>query len=438
MKFSIFERYDFLLLIPVILLTCIGIFFIYSSGINSSGVCVSNEYIKQIVFASIGLILMLIVPFFDYKQVKRFSRYFYYALLLSLLYVMFFGHYVNGARSWVGVGSIGIQPSEFGKIFFMLYLASFLEKSDKMPELKRFIFAGLILAIPVGMILLQPDMGTASVYFPIFLIMCFLAGIPLRYLAMTVSFLCLTLLFTVLPIIQTDFMKNPVPFLMIFTNTKMRLVLIFSFLIICILGILGSNFFKNKYYYWIAYVSAIFAFSLIASIAGGKFLKDSQIKRLIVFINPQIDPLGAGWNIIQSKIAIGSGNFFGQGFLKGTQSHLRFLPQQSTDFIFSILSEEMGFLGSLIVAGLYFIILIRCLFILKNTTDVYGYYIAAGIMFMFFYHFVVNVGMVMGIMPITGIPLLFLSYGGSSLWTSMICIGLLMNINYRRLDFTHL
>ena len=311
-------------------------------------------------------------------------------------------------------------------------------RSDKMPELKRFIFAGLILAIPVGMILLQPDMGTASVYFPIFLIMCFLAGIPLRYLAMTVSFLCLTLLFTVLPIIQTDFMKNPVPFLMIFTNTKMRLVLIFSFLIICILGILGSNFFKNKYYYWIAYVSAIFAFSLIASIAGGKFLKDYQIKRLIVFINPQIDPLGAGWNIIQSKIAIGSGNFFGQGFLKGTQSHLRFLPQQSTDFIFSILSEEMGFLGSLIVAGLYFIILIRCLFILKNTTDVYGYYIAAGIMFMFFYHFVVNVGMVMGIMPITGIPLLFLSYGGSSLWTSMICIGLLMNINYRRLDFTHL
>ena len=157
---------------------------------------------------------------------------------------------------------------------------------------------------------------------------------------------------------------------------------------------------------------------------------------MIIFLDPATDPLGSGWNIIQSKIAIGSGSLFGQGFLNGTQSHYRFLPQQSTDFIFSILSEEWGFVGGIIVFTLYFIILMRTITIIKNTKNIHGYYIASGILAMFFFHFVVNVGMVMGIMPITGIPLIFLSYGGSSLWTGMICIGILMSINYRQLDLS--
>ena len=167
----------------------------------------------------------------------------------------------------------------------------------------------------------------------------------------------------------------------------------------------------------------------------GKILKEYQLKRLIVYIDPNSDPLGAGWNIIQSKIAIGAGGVWGRGFLNGTQSHYRFLPQQSTDFIFSILSEEFGFAGGSLVFVLYLIIMVRITFIMLSSKNVFGYYIASGILGMFFFHFVVNVGMVMGIMPITGIPLLFLSYGGSSLWTAMICIGLLMSINYRKLDF---
>ena len=175
--------------------------------------------------------------------------------------------------------------------------------------------------------------------------------------------------------------------------------------------------------------------ALILSIPATKVLKDYQKDRLIIFLDPDIDPLGAGWNIIQSKRAIGSGSLFGQGFLQGKLSHLRYLPQQSTDFIFSIISEEWGFLGGFVVFAMYIIIMFRIVFIIKNTTNVYGYYIATGIMFMFFFHFIVNVGMAMGIMPITGIPLLFLSYGGSHLWTSMVAIGILMSINYRRLDF---
>ena len=153
-------------------------------------------------------------------------------------------------------------------------------------------------------------------------------------------------------------------------------------------------------------------------------------------MDPSVDPLGSGWNIIQSKIAIGAGGAFGRSFLHGTQSHYRFLPQQSTDFIFSILSEEMGFAGGAVVFVLYMIIMWRTIVIIKNTSNKFGMYIASGILGIFVIHFFINVGMVMGIMPITGIPLLFLSYGGSSLLTAMSCIGLLMSINSRKFDFT--
>jgi rod shape determining protein RodA len=213
------------------------------------------------------------------------------------------------------------------------------------------------------------------------------------------------------------------------------MIVIFACSMVTLVGILGNLLLKRRYFFWIAFVFGIITFSLLASVAAGKVLKDYQIKRLIVFLDPQTDPLGSGWNIIQSKIAIGSGSIFGQGFLKGTQSHYRFLPQQSTDFIFSILSEELGFAGGLLVFFLYFVIIFRTFFIMKGANNSFGYYIATGIMGMLFFHFVVNIGMVMGIMPITGIPLLFLSYGGSSLWNVMFCMGLLMSINFRRLDF---
>ena len=166
-----------------------------------------------------------------------------------------------------------------------------------------------------------------------------------------------------------------------------------------------------------------------------KILKDYQIMRLVVFLDPDVDPQGAGWNILQSLTAIGSGGLFGKGFLKGTQSHYHYLPQQSNDFIFSIIAEEIGFFGSMVVFLCFFIILIRGFIIAYSSKDSFGSYICFGIIAMFFFHFVVNIGMAMGIMPITGIPLLFLSYGGSSLWTSMMAAGILINIYYRRYGF---
>lgn len=435
MKLRLFEVFDYILFFPVLILITIGVCFIYSSGFNSSGVNVSNEYVKQLIFAGTGLILLIAFSFIDYRKVKPFAQYLYIGLILLLIYTRIFGSKVNGARSWIGFGGIGIQPSEFGKVFFILFFAKQLEKTEAMEPFKRFVVLCIFLAIPTGLILLQPDLGTASVYIPVFLGMCFVAGIPLRYIMVVLCTGLLTIFFTVLPVYQTEIAQRTIQIISILTNMRLRLIVIVCFGIIMLLSITANIFLKQKYFYWIAYVSGIILCALMLSIAAGKVLQDYQIKRLIVFIDPESDPLGSGWNIIQSKIAIGSGNLFGQGYLKGTQSHFRFLPQQSTDFIFSILSEEWGFIGGFIVFALYFIILLRIIFILKNTTNTYGYYIATGILFMFFFHFMVNVGMVMGLMPITGIPLLFLSYGGSSLWTSMICIGILMSIHNRRLDF---
>ena len=155
--------------------------------------------------------------------------------------------------------------------------------------------------------------------------------------------------------------------------------------------------------------------------------------RLIVFLDPSIDALNSGWNINQSMIAIGAGGFQGAGFLKGTQSHYKFLPEQSTDFIFSILLEEWGFIGGLVVFGLYVLIFLRIQKVMSRCVDFYGKLVCVGILVIFFYHFCINVGMVMGIMPIMGIPLLFLSYGGSSLWAAMLGLGLILGINVRQI-----
>ena len=164
-------------------------------------------------------------------------------------------------------------------------------------------------------------------------------------------------------------------------------------------------------------------------------LRDYQIMRLIVFLDPEIDPRGTGWHIIQSITAVGSGGLGGKGYLQGTQSHYRFLPQQSTDFIFSIIAEEWGFFGGLIILALFTVILLRGIYIIWTAKDRYGMIVGAGIIGMIFFHMVVNIGMTMGIMPITGIPLLFVSYGGSAMLNALISVGILLNIHQRRYHF---
>ena len=179
----------------------------------------------------------------------------------------------------------------------------------------------------------------------------------------------------------------------------------------------------------------LFSCTFVGSYVFRNFLKDYQIMRLIVFVKPEVDPRGSGWNIIQSLTAVGSGGFWGKGFLQGTQSHYQFLPQQSTDFIFSIIAEEWGFIGSMIVLILFGIILIRGFAILLHAGDDFAIFTGTGILFMLFFHLVINIGMAVGIMPITGIPLFFLSYGGSSLWTATAGLAIIQNIYLRRYKY---
>lgn len=437
MKKNILESFDLIILLCVLVLVFTGIAFIYSSGVNSDGILVTNEYVKQIVWAGIGMVFLAFFALTDYRKCERISGWLFVVLLLVLVYTRLFGRYVNGAKSWLGIGDFGVQPSEFGKIIFILFLAKYLNGSANENPLKRLIISAVIFAVPTLLILAQPDLGTATVYIPIFFFMCFMAEIPLTYLMFLFGICASTVFFTILPVWNEYIAHNSVVLITTLSDFKLKMILILAAAAICAISIVVRYYFHGrKYYFWIAYFSAIIFIGLICSSGAGKVLKDYQIRRLIVFMDPSVDPLGSGWNIIQSKIAIGAGGAFGRSFLHGTQSHYRFLPQQSTDFIFSILSEEMGFAGGAVVFVLYMIIMWRTIVIIKNTSNKFGMYIASGILGMFVIHFFINVGMVMGIMPITGIPLLFLSYGGSSLLTAMSCIGLLMSINSRKFDFT--
>ena len=435
LKLTFLAKFDYLLIGCIGILSTFGILFIYSSGINSEGVNVSNEYQKQIVWFSIGFVLMIAFTLFDYRKFKRYAPYLYIASILLLIYTMFFGKNVNGAHSWIGIKNLGIQPSEPVKILYIIFLAWYLDRSTEVDEKERFIKALIILFVHVLLILGQPDLGTATVYLPIFLFMCFMTGIPLRYIMLVIGIGTTTIIFTILPIWQSEIAHKTIPAISILTDRKLSLLVIAAALFVTILCAVGIAVFRKKYYYWLTYGFSIITAGLVFSIAAGHVLKPYQIQRLIVFIDPSSDSLGAGWNIIQSKIAIGSGGLWGRGFLQGTQSHYRFLPEQSTDFIFSIISEESGFVGGLILFSCFFTVLIRCVSILWKASNRFGGLIVAGILGMFFYHFCLNVGMVMGIMPVAGIPLPFLSYGGSALITNMSAIGLLMSIHSRRLDF---
>jgi rod shape determining protein RodA len=432
---SIFE-FDLILPLSVTALMTIGILFIYSSGISSTGINMSNEYIKQIFWASIGLLMLVLFNFIDYSKLKNLSKYFYFLLLLILLLTLMFGQVVKGSRAWLGIGPFGGQPSEFSKVATILFLAKYLEDSQKSQNsLLRFIIALGIGFFPMGLILLQPDLGTAMVFVPLVLMMVFLAGLPLRYIAFVTFTGLMAIFLTVLPAWEEFILGYSVRALQFLINPDLLIITILASFIILVLSLGGYIFIKKRYYYWITYTVSIFMLSLAGAFLGGKVLKDYQLKRLIVFIDPSVDPQGAGWNVIQSITAVGSGGGVGKGFLKGTQSHYRFLPEQSTDFIFSIIAEEWGFLGCSVIFILFLVIMLRSLYILNTAKDKFGLYMGGGVLAVIFFHFIINVGMAMGIMPITGIPLLFLSYGGSALWSALLGIALIMNVYSHRYKY---
>lgn len=433
MKLRDFLGIDFPLIFSAIILTIFGILFIYSSGVTSAGVLVSTEYFRQIIWAVAGLIIALVIAMLDYRRLYDFSIYLYLGAIALLLYTCFFGRLVNGARAWIGVGAFGIQPSEFAKITTIIFLARYLDGSKRSRDsFGRFAISCIIVFVPMAVVLIQPDFGTSLVFIPILLVMTFIAGISLRYVLFLAAFIVFTALFMVLPLWQSYILRQSLPSLNILSNIKFVAITVLALGIIAAIALFGFLRYKKRYFYWIVYAAAIVVLSLGASFVSHKVLKDYQIMRLIVFLDPNVDRLGSGWNIIQSITAIGSGGFTGRGYLQGTQSHYQFVPQQSTDFIFSIFSEEWGLLGGILVFVLFLIICLRLIRIMKSTSDPFGSFITAGLSAMYIFHFLINVGMTMGIMPITGIPLLFMSYGGSALISAMAGIGLALSIYIRR------
>ena len=431
-----FLTFDFIIILAVLCLSVISVCFIYSSGLNSEGVNTSVEFIKQIIWVVTGLALMALIIYVDYKYLYDFAYYIYGVCILMLLITLLLGNTVNGSRSWLGFPGVGIQPSEFTKLGTIIALAAFCTKNrENIRSLAIFLRAGVITAVPMALVLAQPDLGTSLVYIPIFLVILFMAGAKIRYLFFLVACgICITM-FTIIPMWSGYVLKKETFFVAVFSNQLLMLAILGACLLIVILSAIGWFVFKKGLYYWMCYTFVILSLSLFLALAAQKILKAYQIMRLVVFLDPSVDPQGAGWNILQSLTAIGSGGLTGKGFLQGTQSHYHYLPQQSNDFIFSIIAEEIGFLGSMVVFACFFILIIRGFIIANSSKDAFGSYLCFGIIAMIFFHFVVNIGMAMGIMPITGIPLLFLSYGGSSLWTSMLAVGILINIYYRRYGF---
>ena len=433
MKFKSFFSFDISIVISTVMLMVFGVLFIYSSGVTSTGQNLSHEYIMQIIWIVTGIGLFLIVVFSDINFFRRWSLHFYLIIIAALIVTLLFGRKVNGARSWLGFFGFGIQPSEFAKLSSMLLLADYFDKHSKNIETFRVFATGfLIILIPMFLTLAQPDMGTALVFVPVFAAVAFIAGVKKRYLLFLLISGTLMIVFGVIPAWTKFFAKGNSGYIKVLISPEILYVLIISLFLVLIIALIGFLSTRKGYFYWIIYSSSIFISGLAGAIGVRMVLKEYQIMRLIVFLNPYIDPKGTGWNIIQSITAVGSGGLWGRGFLQGTQSHYRFLPQQSTDFIFSILAEEWGFAGSVLVLAGFGVIIVRGLFIISKSKDPYNVMLGSGILGMIFFHVIVNIGMAIGIMPITGIPLFFLSYGGSSLWTGLISIGFIENIYIKR------
>lgn len=365
---KIFKKLDFTLISAVVLILVMSLFVLNSATANLQ----SDFLQKQIMWIFVGFTVLLLFLRVDYSVLTKYSRYLYLLNILLLVSVLIFGTEVKGAQSWIvlpgGVGSI--QPSEFSKILFILTFAHYLVR--KQGELETFVDLippFIFVLIPLLLILKQPDLGTALVFIAIMIGMLFVAG------------------------------ANPLILLSIFGGgSVLTLVYIFGHV---------------KYGWWLP-------------------LKDYQLNRILVVFDPNIDPRGAGWNVWQSKIAVGNGGLWGKGLGAGTQSMGQFLPEQWTDFIFSVLAEELGFIGAGLLLIFFLIIIYRALKIALVSKDLYGSLIATGIVSMYLFHILENIGMALGIMPVTGIPLPFVSYGGSSMLTNMIGIGLLLNIYIRR------
>ncbi len=408
------NRVDWLTVMVYFVLVIIGWLNIYAavydSQLDQSIFDLSINSGKQMIRIGTAIVLIILIMAADYRLFENLSIPVYLFFIALLLITPFFGKLVNGQRAWLEFGPIGLQPGEFAKLATALALAKFMERptfdlSKKNYQLRAFA----VLLLPVVLIILQPDTGTAMVYFSM-LVMFYREGLPQSYFVIGFGFIALVLLA-----------------LGIENNLYLAAAIV---AIIIVLILLGKKTPQRIIAFSLIGIGLI-AFTYSLDFVVSK-LPEHQRNRIMVLFNPNLDPLGVGWNVTQSKIAIGSGGLTGKGYLEGTQTKFDFVPEQHTDFIFCTLGEEFGWLGSFVVISLFMTLLYRLVVMAERQKNrfsrIYGYCVVSIIMF----HFMINIAMTIGLFPVIGIPLPFFSYGGSSLWSFTILLFIFIKMDSSR------
>lgn len=401
---------DFISLILVAILTIFGLLTIYSATMfNDTITLMGQPFIKQIFWLAISFFVF----FFIYTLRKNFLQengiIFYIFGIISII-IPFFQHGSSTQTNrWLDFGFFQMQTSEYMKFFLIIMLAKYFSETKMSKNQLRYVFLPLFLALlPTGIVFSQPDLGTSMVYLAIFGGMLFVSGARLYHI-----FLLTAPIITILAAfnITTFFIWGIIMGIIIFINHRNIFTMVFVFVLNVTVG-------------------------LITPIAWNS-LKPYQQQRILTLFNANLDPQGAGYQVIQSQIAIGSGGFRGKGYLSGTQTHLRFLPAQHTDFIFSVIAEEMGFATIIILFAVFLFLLIRWARMAYNVRDKFGSMLIVGASTAILFHIFINIGMTLGLMPVTGKPLPFISYGGSFLMTCYGLVALILNGNSEQLPQKH-
>lgn len=371
----------------------------------------SLESGKQLLWIGTALILITIILLLDFRIYETFAPIFYAITIILLVAVLIFGVKINGARAWFEFGSFRLQPAEFTKLTTALILAKYISTTGvKLSDFKTQVISLIPLLLPIGLIILQPDQGSAMV-FTILILPLYREGFPGIYLLIGLSLATIFLL----------------------TMVVEQQTLFFAVGILCVIAIILQIKSKARIIASVAIGALLCGLIFTTSYIQTEVLKPYQLSRIEVILKPStIDPQAEGWNLEQSKIAIGSGGFAGKGFLEGTQTKFGYVPEQSTDFIFSTLAEEHGWLGCAVVILLFIALIQRLIFIAERQKSTFGRFYGYSVASILFFHFTINISMTLGLFPVVGIPLPFFSYGGSSLWSFTILLFVLLKIDMHR------
>jgi len=425
--------FDISLFLIMTLLITLSIIALYSVGYNKS--IYSSLYLKQFLWFALGLIIMLFIFAVNMNKINSLSTIFYVSILILLVLTLIFGKTVRGTKGWIVLGSVNFQFSELAKIITILSLAKYLEYHfNELNQIRKLLLPFGIGLFPVFFILLQPDLGTTLAFFPIIIVMLYLSGANTKNI---VYLLIIGIISILLPLLLSYYefkgiLENKIWIKTLLSSSFLIYIITILFLLWIILKIINKFYPEYVILNRISTLIIIVVIILIFSFVLLHSLKPYQKRRLLVFLDPAIDPYGTGYNIVQSKITIGSGRFLGKGFLQGSQTQLGFLPEQNTDFVITVIGEEFGWVGMTILLLLYFLFILQGFSITYTAKDVYSSLVAGGITTMFAFGIFINIGVTIGIMPVTGVPAPFLSYGGSSLISSMIATALLINIKSQR------